>query len=216
MFADLIFAGFIATAGAWHAPADTPSVQPAVIRSVAERADRDTGRSMLHLAADLGCPRFRGGYYDDYRGYPRRCRPRHAEPYHDSDPGRYDHHEDDHRSRDYDDRYGEHRDEQDYGDDRHSARPYRADPDDRLLDRDGRPYSRSREDDDLPAYRRGAYDPAAGHDPDFDRFGDDGPRSDTRARRDYYHRSSYHGYDRKKKATTTIDIITTTGAQPAV
>jgi hypothetical protein len=228
MFADLIIAGFIATAGGWHAPADAPRVEPAVIRSSAERADRETSQTMLHLAADLGCPRYRGGYYDDHRGYPHRCRRRHADPYHDPRSDRYSRHDDDYRTPDHHRRYGErHHADPDHDDHRHGDSPYRAEPDDRLLDRDGRPYSHSRDfqDDDVPPYRRGAYDPAFERDPDFGRFDEAPPRGVTderfrdsrpRLRDNYYHRSSYHGYDRKKKATTTTATMTTEDRRLAV
>lgn len=235
MFADLIFAGFIAAAGAWDTPAQTPAVQPAVIRSAAERADRHAGPAMLHLAADLGCPRHYGDYNGDYSRYPRRCRRDHAEPYHDPRPPRYGGYEDGYR----DHRYNDSPDYRDrgpvYGDERYGNSPYRSGPDDRLLDREGRPYSRSRgfdDDRDIPPYRRGAYDPA--FDEDRDRFDERplrGIRSDRpgfdpyhnsripeepNSWRDYYHRSSYHGYGRKKKDTTMTTIITATVSHPAV
>lgn len=207
MFADLILAGFIAAAGGWHAPADATRVEPAVIRSAAERADRETGQTMIHLAADLGCPRYRGSYHGDYRGYPRRCRPRHADPYHDERSDRYSRHDDDYRSPDHDDRYGDRYEDPAYGDDRYSDSPYRGAPRDRLHDRHGRPYSHSRDfDDEAPPYRRGTYDP----DRDFDRFRDSSPRP----RSDYYQRSSYHDYYRKKKDITTRATMTTENQRP--
>ncbi len=209
MFADLILAGFIATAGGWHAPAYAPRVEPAVIRSVAERADRETGQTMIHLAADLGCPRYRGSYHGDYRGYPRRCRPRHADPYHDERSDRYSRPDDEYRRPEHHDRHGERYEGPAYGDDRYSDSPYRGAPGDRLRDRHGRPYSHSRDlDDDVPPYRRGTSDPGGG----FDRFRDSSPRP----RSDYYQRSSYHDYDRKKKDTTTNATMTTGSQRPVV
>jgi len=221
MFADLILAGFIATVGGWHAQADAPRIEPAVVRSAAERADRETGQPMLHLAADLGCPRYRGGYYDDYRGYPRRCRRRHADPYHDPRSDRYSRHDNDYRAPGHDGHYDERRHaDPDHDDGGYSSSPYRAEPDDRLLDRHGRPYSHSRDfDHEGPSHRRGAFD----H--DHDRFDDDVQRGDTSDRfddrrgpspRGFYHRSSYHGYDRKKKGTPRTATMTTGSQQLAV
>ncbi len=230
MFADLIIAGVIATAGAWQAPAPSPAVQPAIIRSVGERADREAGDARLHFAADLGCPRYRGGYYDDHRGYPRRCRRRHSEPYHDPRGDRYGSYEDGYEARGdrrgrYEDgydprgdrgRHSEYRSEPDYDHDRHRGGHDRGGSRDRLYDRDGRPYSRSRDSgDDAQPYRRGRYDSTPDERRDFDRFRDD--RTPARGDyRQYYQRSSYHGYDRKKKHMTAAHTIAKTATTVAI
>jgi len=238
MFADLILAGFVAAAGAWDAPVQTPVAQPAVIRSTTERADRhNSGPTLLHLAADLGCPRHYGDYNGDYSRYPRRCRRRHAEPYHEPRPPRYGRGHEDYRAPHRSERYGYRDDRRPaYEDGRYRDPAYRGDPRDRLLDREGRPYSRSpgyEDDRDSPRYRPGAYDPAF----DEERYRDDlnarlprGVRRERsgfdvydherrsgapRLRTDYYHRSSYHGYYRKKKDTMTGTITTTKTRRPA-
>ena len=206
MFADLILAGFIATAGGWQAPDASPAIQPAIIRGAGERADREADDAKLHLAADLGCPRYRGGYYDDHRGYPRRCRRRHSEPYHDPRGDRYGRHDDGYEARGDRGRRSEYRSEPDYGRDRYRDYPDRGESRDRLYDRDGRPYSRPRDlDDDATPYRRGSYEPTLDERRDFDRFRDN-PTPTRRGDREYYHRSSYDGYDLKKKDMTAAPI----------
>ncbi len=213
MFVDLIFAGVIAAAGAWQAPATAPAAQPAVIRSAGERADREAGERLLHLAADLGCPRYRGGYHGDFRGLPRRCRPRHAiDPYHNRDDRRYDRFDEGDRAERFDDSSG-----------------FRGD---RLTDRDGRPFrgprdfddrrfddrdlddrrfddradrfdDRSEEGfDDEPERFRGDERRDFGRDRSQpDRFHDRGEREFRSRPRNTYRRSSYDGAAHKKKDT---------------
>lgn len=217
MFAELIFASFIAAAGGLNAHPGALTPQHAVMQEAGQESRMHSPR--LQLAADLGCPRYYRRGYD----YPSRCHRRHADPYHD-DPGR--------RYHDYDDRY--------HGEDRgrYSEHPrdrrhdddgrFGFDPDhprDTLTDRHGRPYPDTREHHDErydPPYRSGAFGrDGSEHDRHdrgfssddgrFDTFRESGEPAFRRGRDPYYHRSSHRGSMYKKKDT---DGMTPTAPHP--
>jgi len=149
MFAYLMLAGFMASAGAAGAQTAAPPLQHAVIHEDAAPRHIERAHPFLHRAADLGCSHYSGDYS-------HRCYRRRADPYygrHDRRrPGRYD----DHRYRDGDRYYRHDRRHGRYGRDRYDRHDYRGD---RLRDHYGRPYSdyRERERYRRP-YRPGGFD----------------------------------------------------------
>ncbi len=212
MFAEIVFASLIAVSGQAAAGEAPAASQPAVIRS----ADAGRAAPRVHLAADLGCPR----YYDRRRGYGDRCYRRDADPYHNGPRDRYGRYERD--------RYSD----EDYG--RYSNRraPYDGDeryqdnwngPRDTLRDRYGRPYPETAPgaDGDVPPYRRGGYTEPGPREPYYDRSeyyeepprgrrGDDFDRfRDDRAPDAYYQRSNYREPLNKKKDTDPMTNTTT-------
>lgn len=201
MFAELIFASFIAAAGAPEAAAQTVPPEPAIVESVND--SRPAAGGELRLAADLGCPR----HYDRRRGYDPRCHRRRGDPYHENYQDRYgreDRYEDRGPDRYYDERYGG---GNGYGDDI-------------LRDESGRPYPEARGPGDVPPYRRGTYDdPRGGYNagpprrPERGRYdgyrergepGGYGPR-----RSGYYQSSNYREPAYKKKDTRNMSIAMT-------
>jgi len=153
MFAYLVLAVFMASAGVAQAQTAEPALQRAVVHEDAVSGHIDMAHPFLHRAADLGWLLYSGDYSD-------RCYRRRADPYygrdddygHDRRHGRYDddrdHGHDDHRYRDGNRHYRHDRHHGRYDDDRYDRHPYR---DDRLTDRYGRPYADEHERD---RYRR--------------------------------------------------------------
>ncbi|RIA56627.1 hypothetical protein [Dichotomicrobium thermohalophilum] len=208
MFAEIVFASLMA-AGGPAALAQTPEPQPAVMHYT----DGEQGAPRLQLAADLGCPR----YYDRRRGYDKRCYRRRADPYRDGYRDRYGRYDDE---RYYDERPGRYSDRDDpYYEDA----PYRGDwngPRDTLRDRYGRPYPDAEPgfDEDVPPYRRGAYERPGPRDRYYDdRDLDDArerwrrgetsrPFREGRAFDAFYQRSSYREPLYKKKDTGPMTV----------
>ncbi len=197
MFAELIFASFIAAAGGPDAGAQVASPGPAVVEHIND--SRSNAGGELRLAADLGCPR----HYDRRRGYDPRCHRRHADPYHENG---YDRYRRDDRSRygaddgRYAERDGNYRREPGYRGDDYSRG-------DRLRDRDGRPYPENYQHRERPSYRDGSYrEPRRG----YDRRRDEGyrgrgapPEYGPRRSGDYQS-SSYREPAYKKKDTGSM------------
>jgi len=220
MFAHLVLAGFMASAGAAQAQTAAPALQDAVIHEDTVPRHIEHAHPFLHRAADLGCSHYSGDYSD-------RCYRRRADPYYgygrhrdrdnrydrDRRHGRYD--EDRHRYRDGDRRYRDYRRRGRYYHDRYHRHDHR---DDRLTDRYGRPYADDRERDRYRRpYRPGRYDRRfhrrpldrsrhdfRGHDRRLDAFRESGATPTLGASEAYLTRVS-HRDDRffKKKDTAT-------------
>jgi len=203
MFAELIFASFIAAAGGSDAVAQVASPEPAIVERVND--SRPAAGGKLRLAADLGCPR----HYDRRRGYDPRCHRRHADPYHENDHDRYGR----------EDRYPD-RGPDGYYDERHGGgNGYRGDT---LRDSRGRPYPEARDRGDVPPYRGGAYEePRGGYSAGPPRRPEPGGYHGYRERGEpggygprrsgSYQSSSYRAPAYKKKDTrSTVIVMTTT------